>query len=660
MAKFAFGIEYFLDFLVKFRYHGLLETSIWRMITVIRLFLFLFLSFVPFANSEILTLPLEERPEWFREEGIVMAGSWEPLIFRVRRDGNESYVPAPEQIKAYEIEHSQEMIHRLKELGVNFIMMHCYKGFGTEHEKESMEDAVRFAKLCHDSGLHVGVYVYSGAFGWELFFQEIPEAEEWVILNDEKKPRRYGSTTYRYYWNRNHPDAQQFYKKIVKFAVNDIKTDLLHFDNYSVGPGTDKNSVERFRKYLRKTFTPDQLKKHGIENPDSVSPPFPKDSPALLRYAWDAFSCWSLSKSYHEMSHYGRSLREDVLVECNPGGVHERIRPPVHHGTLLTAGEAFWDEGRLPGFQNGELNTRICTYKVARRMNNTAFAYSTTPLEMAESMAFNLNCLGCILWFEYGKLVARPGSNEPVSEKLNPYIRFFNTRRDIFRETEVVADVAVLRSFASQVFANPKYAQLTSQVEELFIENRVPFQIVYDTQLDELKRYQYLVLAGCIALSDHQLTQIIQFTENGGKLCIVGDIAQYDEWMHPRESSAFASVPKQQLLRLDTSDNIVARLEDQYKNGPLLKITAPKGLCAELTEKEGKRFVHFVNYHFNQSIQNTDVTMQVPENNEVKSIRLTSPLRKNDLDLEFQIRRQTVEFVVPTIQRYEVAIVQFN
>ncbi|MFZ2642009.1 MAG: hypothetical protein WA117_13505 [Verrucomicrobiia bacterium] len=39
------------------------------------------------ADTPLLTLQGDKRPEWLRRDGIVMAGSWEPLLFRVRRDG---------------------------------------------------------------------------------------------------------------------------------------------------------------------------------------------------------------------------------------------------------------------------------------------------------------------------------------------------------------------------------------------------------------------------------------------------------------------------------------------------------------------------------------------------------------------------------------------
>ena len=62
------------------------------------------------AETPKLTLADDQRPEWLRRDGIVMAGSWEPLLFRVRRDGAEGYTPTAEQRAAYEREHSPAMV----------------------------------------------------------------------------------------------------------------------------------------------------------------------------------------------------------------------------------------------------------------------------------------------------------------------------------------------------------------------------------------------------------------------------------------------------------------------------------------------------------------------------------------------------------------------
>ncbi len=614
------------------------------------------LCLVGFLWAEPLTRPLDERPAWLQREGIVMAGSWEPLLFRVRRDGSPGYTPTAEQRAAYRREHSPEMVARLKDRGVNFVMMHCYKGAGLEAERESMADAVRFARRCREAGLHVGVYVYSGAFIWELFFQEMPQAEDWVVRDEGGEPRQYGRAEYRCYWNRNHPDAQGFYRRIVRFAVEEIGTDLVHFDNYAVGPGHDRNSVERFRRYLGRTFPAGRLRATGAGPLDAIRPPG-ADSPDLLRYAWDEFRCRSLADSYRAMSRYARSLRPDVLVECNPGGVGPWIRAPRDHGRLLQGGEAFWDEGRPPGCRDGKLRSRIRTYKVARAMKNSAFCYTTTPLEMAESMAFNRDCLGAVCWFEYGEIRRKPGVDEPMSPELDPYIRFFHDRRDLLGGMRVVADAAVLRSFPSQVFADRSHAQLTFQVEEALIAKRVPFQIVYDPQLADLGRYPLVVLAGCVALSDEQVDQLKTYVDSGGRCLAIGPVATHDEWMRPRAKPAFDGLPAARLVRAAEDADPVDAVRGACSPGLSLEVAGPPGLCTELMEKPGRRLVHFVNYRGEGPVGEIATRVRLPAGRRVSGVTLASPERPGELSLPFDETSGEVAFTVPEVGVYEIAAV---
>ncbi len=611
-------------------------------------------------HAEPLTLPLEQRSEWVSRDGIVMAGSWEPLLFRVRRDGSAGYTPTLEQQAAYSREHTPQMIAQLKSLGVNFVMMHCYKGFGLSAERESMTDAVRFARLCHAEGLRVGVYTYSGAFGWELLFKEVPEASDWVVLDHEGKPKTYGRATYRYYWNRNHPDAQAFYRNIVRFAVKNIGADLLHFDNYVVGPGSDANSVERFRTYLREKFTRRQLEQMGVPDPASLEPPLRELPDNLLWRAWLDFSCQSLSDSYHDMSRFARTLRQGILVECNPGGVADRIFPPVDHGRLLQGGEAFWDEGPAPGYRQGKLQSRIRTYKVARRMDNMAFTYTTNPLEMAESMAFSLPSLGCVCWFEYGKMVEKPGSQKPVSKSTSPFIRFFHQRRDLFRNSTVLADVAVLRSFPSQVFANAKYADQTNATEQALILSRLPFQIIYDHHLNDLDRYRVLLLAGCVALSDRHVERILHFVGRGGQLCVVGPAATHNEWMLPRKRSPLDQVLSAKYVDAADRDSIIEAARTLCAGKLSLATDGPEGLCAELTEQNGRRLVHLVNYRPDEPARNVTVRIRLPAGKTAKTVALASPLREKDDTICFDQEVDEVEFAVPAVEVYEIAVVTYE
>jgi hypothetical protein len=617
------------------------------------------------AYAEPLTLPLDKRPAWLARDGMVMAGSWEPLVFRVRRDGS-SYTPTPEQRADYEREHSPEMVAKLKAMGVNFVMMHCYKGAGMEAERESMADAVRFSKLCHDAGLRVGVYNFSGAFMWEPFFKENPNAKDWVVLDPSGKPVSYGPATYRYYWNRNHPEAEAFYRKLVRFSIEEIRTDLVHLDNYAVGPGHDANSVGRFREYLRSTFTAEQLKTMGIDDPSAAKPPA-AGSTVLLNRAWQDFCCRSLAESFRAMSRYARSLRPDILMECNPGGVGGTIYPPIDHGRLLQGGEAYWVESGRVGYRNGQLVSRIRNYKIGRAMQNSTFDYTLTPLEMAESMAFNFDCLGCICWFEYGKIVCMPGEAAPFSPLLEAYIRFFHKRRDLLRNAQVVADAAVLRSFPSLVFCGPECSRLTSRVENLLIENRGCFQIIYDHQLGGLSRYPALVLAGCAALGDEQIAQIRRYIAAGGRLCVVGPAATHDQWGMPREKPALDDLPASAVVRVAEDGDLLTAIK-QACGGAFSLSTGTKrgdpparslaGVCAELTEQQGRRLVHLVNYRLDEPIGDIVVSLQLPKGLRAKRVILASPDRDADRTVPFEEQGGNVRFTVPELRIYEIAVVE--
>lgn len=625
------------------------------------------------SAAQVLTLPPEKRPEWLQREGLVIAGSWEPLLYRARRDsGPDSnnrqfagtaprYTPTEEELRNYQDEHTPRMIQQLKEMGVNCVMIHGHKGAGMVAERESMEDAVRFSRLCHDAGLRVGAYVDSGTLLNDFIFQEQPQARNWVVLDREARPIPYLKSHYRSFVDRNHPEVQEYYRKITRFAVESIEVDLLHYDNYIVGPGWDVNSVERFQRYLQRTFPADTLRQHGIDAA-TVRPPV--GVTGLLNRAWQDFCCQSLSDSYHDMSIYARSLRPDVLVDCNPGGVRSDLKMPVDHGRLCTGGDAVWDESTSIGFAKGRLQSHIRTCKVARSMGNMVITYTTTPLEAAESMAFNHDCLGVICCFEYARINARPQGNHGVSPGLLRSVKFFNERRELFRDAKVVADLAVLRSFPSMAFGRTATAAMTGEIEDLLILNRSCFQILHSHQLDRLKQYRGLVLAGCIALSDAEVETIRQFVASGGRLCVIGPLATHDQWMLPRAHPALDDLPSER-VRLATTDEqrLSATAWAAGGTGSLSveggQDGALPGLCAELTEQQGRRMIHLVNFR-SSAVKGVRVRLALPAGHSVQDVKLASPEHESDIAVPFDQSKDEVTFTVPEVGVYEIAVVKLK
>ena len=66
----------------------------------------------------------ERSPAWLRGP-LVVAGNWEPLIYRRRQGGWGTDVT-----EKYRLEHSPALVGRLADLGVNLYITHYFKGFG--------------------------------------------------------------------------------------------------------------------------------------------------------------------------------------------------------------------------------------------------------------------------------------------------------------------------------------------------------------------------------------------------------------------------------------------------------------------------------------------------------------------------------------------------
>ena len=410
------------------------------------------------AGAETLTLPEARRPAWLADEGIVMAGSWEPLaVSRSPRRRQAITRPLRNKRKPTSREHSPAMLDRLQALGVNFVMLHCYKGGGLLVERESMADAVALRPLVPLSAACGWACIpSSGTMMWDLLFAEAPQARDWVVRDQQGQPRTYGKAAYRYYWNRNDPAAAAYHQQLVRFAVEEIKTDLVHLDNYHVGPGSEPVSVQRFRRFMARTFTPAELRQAGLPDLESLGMPTAASPPL-----------WRRRLGRLRLPIAGRFLpRPDALRPFVAGrhshGVQPRRAGTENHPAGGPRPAADRRRGRVGRGGGVGLRPRPAPQPHPQLQDRPApgehhLLLTLTPLEMAEAMAFNRDTLGAVCWFEYDQITARPGLTTSVAtEALRPFIDFFHRRRELLRGAEVVADVAVLRSFSSRFSARPR------------------------------------------------------------------------------------------------------------------------------------------------------------------------------------------------------------
>ncbi len=487
---------------------------------------------------------------WLRHGMIDAGGLHEPYIFIVRRGGQRLDA---RQISEYE--QSEGLIKQLHHQGVEVFHTHLYKGFGMAAEKEGMEDTKHAVAIAHSHGMKADTYIQWSSMMYETFFAEEPNAVNWIERNIAGLPIliTYGyQQSFRYMPCFTNQDYIDYLKHIVRYAILEVDTDFIHFDNFNLNAEPDSchcpRCIDGFRAFLRTKYSPAELRdRFGFENISFVKPPQwnsddPPDQMEIIYdpafQEWVDFRCQTMADALQQVSRYAKSLNSEVAVEINPGGIDGENRPwtsAVDHARLLKFTESFWSEEHdAPAFlSDGRLISKIRSYKLARTYSNVLLTYvADDPVGMAEALAFN-QTLGFV------------GSN-PLSSVTLSYIDFYRTNRSMYVGSEDVTPVAVFRSYASLTYHNAS-AQLSAiLVEQSLIQSRVPFALIFDEHLRDLTKYSVLVLPNSECLSDEQISLIRSYVENGGGLVVTEQTGLYDNWRRTRVNPGLEGLVKGQ------------------------------------------------------------------------------------------------------------------
>jgi len=203
----------------------------------------------------------------------------------------------------------------------------------------------------------------------------------------------------------------------------------------------------------------------------------------------------------------------------------------MDHARLLPLSDIFWsedpDHARYFPEQN-RLVSKIRSYKLGRRFGNALFSYNNSPLELAEAMAFNRMCLGDVPWSMI--------ENKEATKVNRDFIRFFNENKELYRGLNTIADVGVMRDFESLTFGGWVPFLATVQAEQVLIQSRVPFTLIFEQDWDNLEDYKVVVLAAQENLENEEIDLLRRYVERGGALAVVGKTTgAYDSWRRARD-----------------------------------------------------------------------------------------------------------------------------
>jgi hypothetical protein len=618
--------------------------------------------------------------------------------------------------------YTEDAVQRLSDLGVTLVIIPFFKGFGLQAEKEHRENSRKLAVLLKKHGIRVGVYVGS-TIAYETFLLEEPEAQSWFVSDYLGKPVFYENQTFRKRVYFMHPGYRDYIRKVLTAAEDELHADLIEFDNTSMQaePAIFQHplAIEDFRDFLRKRYSPDELKHRlGFADVRYVLPPR-YDRPLSvindpLFQEWADFRCHQLSDYYGGMESLLRRLNPEVAVECNPhSGISGRNtiwEQGVDYPRLLSHMDAvFTEEGDDAGVTaDGILVSRIRTFKMAATLNNTLFdaagGEDGNTLQMAESMAFGRQCIGGI-----GGVLA--GYQLPEDQRA--YVKFFRLNFQYYRNIESRADVAVLHSFATLGFNNDRPAVSTMLFEQALIQAKVPFDIVFDDNLRDLSKYRALILSDQECLSDEQIARISEFVNQGGGLVATEHTSLYTPWRQRRREFGLKSLLKveappwhngeenqpEDLLKTSPVRNEIGGRRVVYVAGVIpsiekppaehmgshywklpanwkelidavrwaagrlsLQVDASLSVAAEVTEQRQERriMVHLLNYDTarNHLVSDIGVSLEIPQGKKATRISLLSPDEEGASSPSFITKNGRLTFTVSRLKTYTLAVVQ--
>ena len=675
-----------------------------------------------FPNSD--STERAARPTWVKTDGIVMAGNWEPLTFLRRRGG-----AAVADLEDWPLERTEAVARQLHDAGVNLVITNFFKGFGLKAEAADIEATRRFVKFAHQYGIRVGGYIGSSMM-YETFFAEEPAARDWVQVDEQGRPIYYNPVQpYRYRACRNNPGYQEFIRKLLRVAVEGLHLDLVHFDQ--IESRNEPNVCrcrycrEQFIEFLKSRYNTEQrLNRFGFDTFDGIQiPPF---GPMLaagtanlvnpLMQDWVRFRAWSLARRFGEYDAYLARLNPDVALEGNPNldlSLNKGFYSSVDAGELLRHGDIVWSEEpqQASWTTDNRLVSKIRSYKLVRSMGKSLFAYTggrlghwspeaPPQLSLAEAMAYNDMNLGMVGDVAPGGVV--------LTREAKRYIDFFHSHRTALAGTTPLADVAVLRSFASIEF-NPAETNVSTVLfEQSLIQGKVPFTIIVDRQLADLSAYKVLVLADQDALSDDQVETIRRFVESGGGLVATGNSSLLTETRLRRRKFGLADLferdqpaadaeaagptrraygkgrvvylprvmpsepppPAQLNYRFDNRGWRLARNHDEmmaaveWASGGRLsaQVSAPLSVTLELAEQKssGAVLLHLVNFDYRHPVRDIDVRLDLAGLlARTAEVAVESPDEGSETrEIRAVERGGRLSFRIPQLQVYDLAVIR--
>ena len=487
-----------------------------------------------------------DRPAWVREAGLLAAD--------IRPQYERDLSPETESAKASAW--NDEALAAAAEHGIKLIFVPFFLGMGLDFEKAMREQAQACIGRVHAHGLRAAARVSLGAVLAETLLAEVPEAQDWLQINQSGQSVVCGKCAHGQFVRPCYSAEgfQRYMEKVCGLAL-EAGADAVWFRKvgYNIEPDTCRCPlcVTGFREMLRQQQEAEAGSPSAPPLPPQVlarvRPPVYEDGSLRCERAlqtaserqWLSFRSKSLARCLQRLAEFIRRRNSECAVGADVFR-HDGDDPLWDQGISYPALLPLVDLASQVPLDGWPEEDRMRAFKTAHAFGATLVAQQEPldpgrwPWDFTEGLVHQPASPGLLNFadgVEGRHLLGKRCKGSEWEREFEGQLRFCREHiQTVFQQGRPLAAVAVCRSMVSLGVGHTNAHFLQLSVEEILAQQHVPFGLVYEENLDDLERYKALILLAPGPASDVALQKVLGYVEGGGGLVLVGGGETFVGW----------------------------------------------------------------------------------------------------------------------------------
>ncbi len=495
---------------------------------------------------------------------------WEPMAM-YRRGGygagvGDGRVTGHWVRRWYDRMHSDEILDKLADAGVNLVTTHFYKGFGLKAEADEMALAADFTRRAHARGIRVLGYHQFSTVIYETMLDEVPNLKDWIQRGPDGGLQTYGSATWRWKACPSHDEFIAYLKRVMDRCLIEADMDGVEFDGTSYECRCDKCTAA-FRRYLAEN-NPQPLDRFGLPHFRHVRIPPRMDRKDPIWQEWIRFRIDVMGRRLRELRAYTHNKKPGAALvtyeDCPAMWRKERTRLLPDTGDYMDL--AIAESHDMPQQLGDKLVTKVRHLKEGTAINTVTLSTDwlrdakgkimlpkeTRPVEL--DMAECLACGGhvCTATWALRAGDRRDGSAFFEQPEFNAafkrYMQFSRDHEFLYTDSRPCANAWIYHSQWSLAFDHKRaYNSILGFGQSLL--GRVAYRIAKEPHLEKLGPRDLLIVANQTCLSDQECQAIRAAVKRGCRLLITELSGECDENFRQRTAMPLADLHENPRVR---------------------------------------------------------------------------------------------------------------